>query len=116
MREITCIVCPIGCTVSMDNSGNISGNQCRRGADFARQEFTSPQRTLCTTVKTSIEGHPVVPVRTDREIAKEKILPVMREINRTVLSERLGIGEIVLENVLGTGANIILTTNELKGE
>ncbi|MDD4000047.1 MAG: DUF1667 domain-containing protein, partial [Bacilli bacterium] len=69
-----------------------------------------------TTIKTNIKDHLVVAVKTDREIDKDKIFLVMEEINNTLLTQRLGIGEVVIENILNTGANIILTTNELKGE
>lgn len=116
MKELICIVCPNGCNITLDDQNKVSGNMCKRGEDFARQEFTCPKRSLCTTIRTTIKNHSVVPVKTDREINKDKILPVMQEINNTILTQRLGIGEIVIENVLGTGANIILTTNDLKGE
>ena len=52
----------------------------------------------------------------NNEIDKDKMFLVMSEINKTIIKERLGIGDIIIPNVLNTGANIILTSNALKEE
>lgn len=71
MKTLTCIVCPNGCTVTIDKSGDdfiVKGNMCKRGRDFAINEMTNPKRSICSTVKTTIEGFPRLPVRTDGEV------------------------------------------------
>jgi CxxC motif-containing protein len=40
----------------------------------------------------------------------------MQEIDKAVISSYLPIGSIVIKNVLGTDANIITTTDMVKGE
>ena len=53
MREMTCIVCPNGCHLSVEGEGGmlrVSGNQCKRGEDFAKAELTHPMRTICCRV------------------------------------------------------------------
>ena len=116
MKELTCIICPNGCRLIVDDDLNISGNLCNRGEQFAKQELTNPQRSITSTCKTKFINVPVVPVKTDGTIAKDLIKEIVKEINKVTIIERLGIGEIVIENVLNTGVNIIMCTNILKEE
>jgi CxxC motif-containing protein len=122
--EILCIVCPNGCRLHAEKSAEsegtviegyaISGNRCKRGVDFAIAEITNPTRTLTTTVRTSFPGAPVLPVRTAGEIPKGKIREAMDCINAITVSRPMGIGEIVAENILGLGVNVIVTSDILK--
>jgi len=119
MKELVCIVCPRSCKLQIthvDGALQVRGNTCKRGYDFAVSEMTDPRRTICTTVQTSFPEVPVLPVRVSSEIPKDRIFDVMREINRTVVRTRIGRGDIVIENVLGLGANVIATSNVLKEE
>ena len=68
-------------------------------------------RTICTTVKTAFPAVPVISVRTSREIPKERIFDVMREINCLCITHPTGRGEVILQNVLGLGADIIVTAD-----
>lgn len=116
MRELVCIVCPKGCTMHISEENGeyrVTGNTCKRGAQFAISEMTKPMRTICTTVRTVFKDAPVLPVRVSCEIPKDRIFDVMREINAVRLDKRIGRGEIVLENVLGLGVNIIATSDLL---
>jgi CxxC motif-containing protein len=49
-KDYTCIGCPIGCPLQLVHKGikitEISGNECDRGAKYAKQEFTDPRRGL----------------------------------------------------------------------
>jgi CxxC motif-containing protein len=115
--EILCIVCPNGCRLHAEKSAEayvISGNKCKRGVDFAIMEITNPTRTLTTTVRASFPGVPVLPVRTDGEIPKGKIREAMNVINAVTINRPLGIGETAVENILGLGVNVIVTSNILK--
>ena len=114
--EMGCIVCPRGCrmTVGPGDPPAITGNGCKRGYDFALGELTDPRRSVCTTVKTAYAAAPVLPVRLSAEIPKNRIFDVMREISRVTVSEPLAIGDTVIENVLGLGADVIAASNLLK--
>jgi len=121
MKTILCIVCPNGCRLSAEKGKEgsgyaISGNKCKRGIDFAIAEITNPMRTLTTTVRTSFPGIPVLPVRTAGEIPKGKIREAMNCLNAITVNRPLGIGETVLENLLGLGVDIIVTSDILKGD
>lgn len=115
MINLTCIVCPNGCELEVDESSReISGNKCLRGKQFAIDELTNPKRTICSSVKTIFEDTPVVSVRVNKDIPKDKIFDVMKEINKVVVNKRLGIGDVVIANVLGLSVDVIITSNILK--
>ena len=65
-------------------------------------------------VKTVFADAPVLPVRVSADIPKEMIFDVMGEINSVTLTERIGRGDIVIENVLGLGVDVISTSDLLK--
>lgn len=110
-RELTCIVCPIGCSLLVELEGNevksVSGNTCPRGAVYAQNECTNPQRTVTSTVRCSDGG--MVAVKTDGTIPKEKIDECMYLINSLTPDLPVRIGDVLAENVFG--ANIVATQN-----
>ena len=114
-RKLTCIVCPKGCdlAVSFGDDGaieNISGFTCPRGKEYAYAECTAPVRTVTTTVR-CLDGD-VVSVKTSMPIPKGMIFEVMDAINVVVANNSVQIGDIIIENVCGTGANVIATSNK----
>ena len=70
--------------------------------------------TICTTVRTTFKDAPVLPVRVSAEIPKNRIFDVMREINKVKVDTRVGRGDVIIENVLGLGADIIATSDLLR--
>lgn len=117
MSELVCIVCPRGCTLQVEGTGEalrVTGNGCKRGADFARSELTAPMRTLCTTVRTAFPKAPVLPVRLSAEIPKERIFPVMEAINAVTLEKPVAMGGVILENVLGLGVDVVAASGLLR--
>ena len=115
MIKLTCIVCPNGCELRVDEKTlEVTGNKCPRGQQFAKDEMTCPKRTICSSVKTIYDDVPVVSVRVSNDIPKEKIFDVMKEINKIVVDKRLGIGDVVISNVLNLGVDVIITSNILK--
>jgi len=117
MKQITCIICPIGCRVTIDilDGGYVfSGNRCARGEKFAKTEMTAPVRSLTTTVRTVFPHMPVLPVRTSGEVPKEKIAAIIHELSKITITEHIGIGETVVANILGTGCDIIATSDMLR--
>ena len=85
----------------------------RAAKKFAAEELTCPKRTVCTTVATVFDDYPVLPVRTETEIPKDKIPALMELVNNFTLKKRVARGEVVIENVLDTGVNLISTSNML---
>lgn len=111
--ELVCIVCPNGCRLSVkqeNGEAQVVGARCKRGEAFAKAELTCPMRTVTSSVKTSVEGFPVVSVKTDGEIPKEKVFDLIRQLAAITLDKCVPIGTAVLRNVLGTSVNVITTT------
>jgi CxxC motif-containing protein len=88
---------------------SVSGNTCPRGKQYAIDECTHPMRTITSTART--ENGEVVPVKTDRTVPKELMFDCMKEINKAVVKLPAKIGDVVVENILGTGANVVVTAN-----
>ena len=103
-RELTCIVCPRGCQLTVELDGknvlSVSGNICKRGALYAENECTNPMRTVTTTAKTNDGG--VVAVKTETTIPKEKMFECMEIINSVTLTLPVKVGDVVLEDVFGS--------------
>ena len=112
-RELTCIVCPRGCQLTVELEGknvlSVSGNICKRGAVYAENECVNPMRTVTTTAKTNDGG--VVAVKTETTIPKEKMFDVMKEINFVKAPCKVRIGDVIIKNVCGTGSDIVATSN-----
>ncbi len=112
--EMVCIVCPNGCRLEVINSNGeviVSGAKCKRGEAFAKNEITCPTRSVTSSVKTSVEGYPVLSVRTDGEIPKDKIFDLIALLSKITLDKKVPIGTIILRNVFGTNVNVITTTH-----
>ena len=113
-RKLTCIVCPKGCDlcVSFNADGeiiNIEGYTCPRGKDYAYAECTAPVRTVTSTVRCR-DGE-VVSVKTSAPIPKSMIFDVMKEINSVSAEDDVKIGDVIIANVLDTGADVVATSN-----
>ncbi len=112
-RRLTCIICPMGCTIDAEiingEVKNINGNSCKRGEEYAKSECTNPVRTITTTIFLS-EGK-VLPIKTDKPVPKEKLIDCMKEIKATTVSLPISIGSVIIENIEGTGSNVVTTNN-----
>ena len=117
VRELTCIGCPLGCaltvTLEKDEVVSVTGNTCKRGDDYARKEVTHPTRIVTSTVLVEGGEIPMVSVKTQNDIPKEKIMDIMKEINALRVKAPVHIGDVLLENICGTGVNLIATKQVL---
>ncbi|MFW9824226.1 MAG: DUF1667 domain-containing protein [Candidatus Thorarchaeota archaeon] len=109
-KDIRCIVCPTGCLVHVEKVNGeliIEGHSCKRGEEYAREEFIEPKRILTTTMRVENGFLPLIPVRTDIPIPKEKLQETLREIAKTKIRAPIKMGDVVIKNVIGLDANII---------
>jgi len=109
MKELTCIVCPRGCRLRIDDDMNVTGNACPRGEKYAINELTNPTRTVTSSIRVSNRPYTLVSVKTDKPVPKDKMFAVMQEIDKLNVQAPVRIGQIVLANVLGTDSNIVIT-------
>ncbi|MDO5452924.1 MAG: DUF1667 domain-containing protein, partial [Eubacteriales bacterium] len=117
-NQMVCITCPQGCLLTVDReedgSITVTGNRCPRGELFAINELSAPKRTICSTVRTAFPETPVLPVRVSTDIPKEKIFDVMNEIDKVCVTMRVSRGDVLIHDVLGTGADVIATSDLLQ--
>ena len=109
-KDIRCIICPTGCLVHVENINGeliIEGHSCKRGEEYAREEFVSPKRILTTTMQVENGFLPLVPVRSDNPILKDKLEDALKQIARTKTKAPIKMGDVLIENILGLGINII---------
>ena len=111
MREFTCIVCPRGCRLKIDDELNVTGNSCPRGAQYAKDEVTNPKRMITSIMRVKNRENCVVSVKTSQSIPKGRIFDVMKEIDKVAVEAPTHIGDIAIKDVLGLGADIIITKN-----
>lgn len=108
MKEMVCIVCPRGCHLKVDEETfEVSGNSCPKGAEYGKNELVSPMRTVTGSVEIINGIHSRLPVRTDRAIPKGLMFDVMKLLHATAVHSPVKRGQIIIENVCGSGANII---------
>ena len=108
-KELTCIVCPRGCRLTIDDNLNVTGNSCPRGAQYAKDEMTNPKRMITSIVRVKNRENMMVSVKTSASIPKGKIFEVMAEIEKVSVNAPVHIGDIVIKDVLGTGSDIVAT-------
>ena len=147
MRELTCIVCPIGCSLlveegqgdsqdkSQDNSQNnsvpnnsvpvleITGNRCKRGTVYAREEIHAPKRVVTATCGItfpagnasgetrslrSLTAPRRIPVKTSAPCPKEKIGELLDDIYRLKPGLPVEAGDRVITDWKGSGIDVVV--------
>ena len=113
-RDLTCIVCPVGCVLHAVQDGDnveVTGNACKRGVKYAVDEMTAPKRMVTSSVTVTGGDMPLVSIKTSEPIPKEKIDETLIAIKNTTAKAPVKIGEALIKNVAGTGIDIVATRN-----
>ena len=112
-KELICIACPSGCQLTYEETKTgdyiIEGNECAKGPIYLKQEVTNPKRMVASTVKINGSSTSVIPVYTDKPIAKEMIDQLMEELNKTVINAPVNYKDIIIENIFQTDVNICVS-------
>ena len=113
-QNLTCIGCPLGCSISVSLSDNgevseITGNTCKNGEEYARKEVTNPSRVVTSIVKINTGDANMVSVKTAEDIPKGKIFDCMEALKKVTVTAPVQIGEVIIKNVCGTGVDVIAT-------
>ena len=112
-KNLICVSCPLGCPIEVEIENgevvSVTGNTCKRGEAYARTEITNPVRSLTTSVKVENGIHPVVSVKSSGPVPKDKMFDCMKEINAVSIKAPVKIGDVVIENILGLGVDIVAT-------
>lgn len=115
VKEMTCIVCPMGCPLKVTMNGDeivdVTGNTCPRGKKYAITEVTAPRRVLTSTVKVEGGHLPLCPVRTRGDIPKGLLFDAMKEVNALVIEAPVAIGDVLIPDICGTGVPLVACRN-----
>ena len=115
--QLTCINCPVGCalTVTLEEGRvHVTGNKCPRGAAYGEKEVTNPTRIVTSTVRIKGDRNRVVSVKTASDIPKGKIMECIHALEDVSVTCPVHMGDVILENVAGTGVNVIATRSILE--
>ena len=113
-KSYLCIGCPLSCRLEVDEDEagaivEVRGFSCKRGKTYAIQEHTDPRRVVTTTV--AIEGGalPRLPVRSTGAVPKGLVRDICAILRGVKVQAPIRMGDVVLDNVLGTGVDIVAT-------
>ena len=115
-KDITCIRCPLGCALHVEvigsgqdaKVGEVSGNQCARGARYGADEAVRPVRTVtaCVCVPGILEP---VPAKTTKPVPRDLVREVARAIASLKVSLPVCAGDVLCDDVAGTGVSVVAT-------
>ena len=112
VKEMICIVCPVGCRLraqSIDGSIKVVGNTCAKGAKYAIEELTNPTRTVTTSVNVA-DGHmALLSVKSKTPVPKTSIPAILAELKCALATAPVKVGDVGLRNAAGTGVDIVAT-------
>jgi len=122
MRNLTCIVCPIGCSLETEEDAasqdglSVTGNRCPRGAVYAREEIRAPKRVVTATCRIKEEAGlndagaiKRVPVKSATPCPREKIPALLDDIYKTTVSLPVKTGDVVIAHWNGGEIDIVAT-------
>ena len=118
--EIICVACPKGCALHIKHEGDdileIIGAGCRRGKEYAICELQDPRRMVASTVKVQGGLHPLVPVYTQDAFPKPLIPQLAQKLREVEIAAPVKLNQVVLENALDTGIDIIASRDMPEGK
>ncbi len=110
-KELICVVCPRGCRIQTEMEEgkilSVTGNSCPRGEAYARQEMICPLRILTSTVRIEGASRRVLPVITASEIPLAKMPEAMAEVRQVRVQAPVQAGQVLKENLAGTGTALL---------
>ena len=113
--NLICIGCPLGCPLTVEMKAgevkSVAGNTCPRGDAYAKKELTNPTRIVTSTVRVAGGRLAMVSVKTENDIPKGKIFECVKALKDVEVTAPVKIGDVIVENVAGTGVNVIATKN-----
>jgi CxxC motif-containing protein len=94
----------------------IEGFECKKGKKYASEELLNPVRTLTTTIVVKDGDIPLVSVKTEKPIPKDKLFEVMNAISGIEVDAPVDIGDVLVENIINLDTNIVATKNICRSE
>ena len=121
MRKLTCIVCPIGCSLEAEAGAEltITGNRCKRGIAYAQEELRAPKRVVTATCGIAFAPDAAiglntprrVPVKSSAPCPKEKINDLLRDIYSLKPGLPIKAGERLIVDWQGLGIDVVVVAD-----
>ena len=111
-KEITCIVCPIGCKINVKSDGKrqiVHGHKCKQGVEYAQLEALDPRRVLTSSILVVSGEWPLVSVKTTKPVPKDRLSFVLKEIKEAMVEAPVIIGDVLLKNVCNLDIDVVAT-------
>lgn len=110
-KEMICIVCPNGCKleVTYEDTITVKNALCPKGMQYARDELLNPVRNLTSTVKVLEGVLPLVSVRSNKPVPKDKLVEIVRFLKTIEIKAPVEFQQIIYEDIFNTGVDIIAT-------
>lgn len=113
-KELTCIGCPMGCRITAELEDgevrNVEGYSCNIGKNYAHEELTCPRRIVTALVRAQGTDEPLC-VKTDGAIEKRLVFDCLAALRGVTVRRPVKIGDVVAENLCGSGVNAVATRN-----
>jgi len=112
MKELTCIVCPMGCALAVDEGAAglmVSGNRCPRGQVYAQEEVCFPKRVVTATCAAAGGEPRRIPVKTSAPCPRDAIPELLTDIYRVTVSLPVCAGDIIIADWHGLGIDVAAT-------
>ena len=110
-KEIICTVCPTGCRITVEGEGtniaSIVGNSCKRGIQYATDEFIEPKRLLTCSVKLEGAARAMLPVRSAAPMPLKDVFECMKVVKSTSVTAPVKVGDVIISDILGLGVDIV---------
>jgi len=112
-HEVICILCPIGCNITVKTRDGeiieIKNAGCKRGRDYSIKEIKSPVRDFFTTVRVKGGKIAMLSVRSTKPVPKDLLMRCASELAELVVPAPVKIGDVIFKNILDLGIDIIAT-------
>ncbi len=109
-KDLICIVCPRGCSVTVEGEAGalkVSGCSCAKGEQYALEECTHPTRTVTSIVRVSNRKDTMVSVKTSCPVPKESIFDTMAAIRKMSVPAPVFVGDVIGTDLFG--AQVVAT-------
>jgi len=118
-QELICTLCPMGCHLQVEHDGRkittVRGNECKRALRYADKEVFHPERTVTTTVAIHGASLPLLPVKTDAPVPRDRCREIVDRARAVVVEAPVAAGDVVLADVLGLGCSLVATRTVERG-
>lgn len=110
-KTFKCQVCPVGCTLQVNNSANneliIYGNKCSRGAEYAKSVYEDSPQVLFGRCLLSNASMGRLPVKTTKPVPENLKNQVMESIRNTSVKAPIRKGQIIIENIFDLNIDVV---------